>query len=152
MRTVFIAAFLLITLAVACNKKVTEASAGVAEPQPVVPTKSIVFGGQESLAVGETLGVEKSKSTLTFVAIVSDNRCPKYVNCITAGEAVVMVAVDGAQPQEVTIDPDPKKVARLTVQGGVFEITGLTPYPEARVKVDPAQRRLQVRVVEAQQM
>ncbi|MFK8161913.1 MAG: hypothetical protein AB8H12_05560 [Lewinella sp.] len=150
MRYLLLLACFTLVLASACNKKVAETTA----PDVAVagPVKTINFGATETMKVGETCKLEKSNTAITFLEVVSDNRCPRGVNCIQAGEAVILMKIDGGSPQKVTIDTDPKTVARLTIDGGTVEMTKLSPYPEARVRIDPAQRMLHFRVLEGKKM
>lgn len=142
--------FTTLTLASACNKKVV-ASAG--EEEPVTgPVTTVKFGDAEMLRIGETCKLEKSNATFTFVEVISDNRCPRGVNCIQAGEAVVMVKVGGGSPQRVKVDADPKTLSRLPIDGGTVEILELNPYPESSVRADPAQITLRIRMVAGKTM
>jgi hypothetical protein len=136
------AAFILTS---ACNKKIA-ATTGAEEPVSG-PVKTIVFGTTETMKIGETCKLEKSNVTFTFVEVVSDNRCPRGVNCIQAGEAVIIVKVAGGSPQKVKIDTDPKTVTRMPIEGGTVEMLALNPYPEAGARIDPAQRTLQIRMI-----
>jgi hypothetical protein len=150
MRYALLLAFTSLSLAFACNKKVVASDAETVVSTTV--TKNIIVGGQESLAIGESCGVDKMKAIFTFVELVNDNRCPKGVNCIQAGEATLLVSVNGKQPQKVVLDADPKRTASVTVEGGSFVMSNLTPYPESGIRIDPAQRRLRVRFVAGEKM
>jgi hypothetical protein len=46
-----------------------------------------------TLRVGESARVEATDLTVSFEEVSSDSRCPKDVNCIQAGEAVIQLAV-----------------------------------------------------------
>jgi hypothetical protein len=150
MRFPLLLIFTVLTLASACNKKVA-ATTGAEEPV-TGSVKTIAFGATETMKIGETCKLEKSNVSFTFIDVVSDNRCPRGVNCIQAGEAVILVKIGGDNPQEITIDTDPKSLARLTIDGGTVEMLELSPYPEARVRIDPAQRALRIRMVEGKTM
>lgn len=150
MRPLLFLLFICCTLAFGCHKKVAETTA--ANESTAGPVKSVVFGNTELLKIGETCKPEKSNATFTFLDLVSDNRCPKGVNCIQAGEAVVMVQVGGQGPQRVTIDTDPKTISRVTIDGGTVEILDLNPYPESGSRIEPAQRALKIRLVQGEKM
>jgi hypothetical protein len=150
MRFPLLLIFAVLTLASACNKKVATANGG---DDPVTgAVKTITFGTTETMKIGETCRLEKSNAAITFVEVVSDNRCPRGVNCIQAGEAVVMVKVGGGSPQRIKIDTSPKTKARLPIDGGTVEILALNPYPEDGVRIDPAQLILQIRTIAGQKM
>lgn len=149
MRFTVILAFVLLTLALGCNKKISTAEA----PSPADPMmKMVAFNEIIGLARGETAKVEKTAATISFLSVASDNRCPRGVNCITEGEAFVMVSLAGGASQKVKIEEDPKRTSRLNMEGATVEFLGLDPYPEARVKIDPAQIRLRVRIVKSAKM
>lgn len=152
MRYVFLLVFPILALASACNKKVVASDTAAETAVNTRVTKTMVVGGQETLAIGESCGVDKLQATFTFVEVVNDNRCPKYVNCIQAGEATLLVSVNGNQPQKVVLDADPRRTASVTVEGGSFVMSNLMPYPESGVRIDPAQRRLNVKFVAGERM
>lgn len=79
--------------------------------------------------------------TLKFLEVVEDSRCPKGVNCIWAGRAIVKVEVtaDGQKAIKTLIfgqtRPGEEKNVNL-YNSSKFLINGLTlnPYPEAQQK------------------
>lgn len=151
MRSLFLLLFICCTLAFGCHKKVAETTTGIGESTST-PAKTITFGTTEQLTIGQTCKLEKSGVTFTFLDVVSDNRCPKGVNCMQAGEAVVMVQVSGQSPQRVIVDTDPKTISRLSMEGGNVEVLDLMPYPDTRIRIDPAQRALTIRMVPGEKM
>ena len=140
MRFTVLVVLACLTLALGCNKKTSPAATLPAD------VKMVADGASVDLARGETAVLEKQKQGITFLSVASDNRCPEGVNCITAGEASVVVALGGGAPQTVKVEPDPKKITRLTIGETTVEILRLDPYPRARVKTDPALIRLRVRL------
>lgn len=110
---------------------------------------STIYGEQSEVMIGSGLTVTKTASAFRFVEVISDSRCPKGVDCIRAGEAIVRVALADGSERTVEINADSKKRAHFTVPDGSVEVLGLEPYPEARVKIDPAGYRLKVKVVKA---
>ncbi|TXF89994.1 hypothetical protein FUA23_08560 [Neolewinella aurantiaca] len=150
MRLSFLFAFVCLTLAFGCSKK-TSPSNCEATVSGVV--KTVAYDEVVDLAPGETAQVGKSQAAITFVGVDSDSRCPRGVSCISEGEAFVIVSRGSAYANEkVRIDVDTKKRSRLTTVGATIEIMDLSPYPEARVKIDPAQRRLRVRFKKSAKM
>jgi hypothetical protein len=151
----FIAFFALVclTLALGCNKKInTSTSPPTSEPSNNEMVKMVAFGEVVSLARGEAANIEKTEIAVTFMSVASDNRCPRGVNCITEGEAFVQVSLGAASAQRVRIDVDPKRTSRVSVPGATIEFLGLDPYPEARVKIAHADRRLRVRIKKSSKM
>jgi hypothetical protein len=51
-------------------------------------SRTLTPGTQATLAVGDTVTLPDA-STLTYVGVSSDSRCPPKVQCIQAGSAVV---------------------------------------------------------------
>jgi hypothetical protein len=96
------------------------------------------------LMYGKTVQVEDLE--FKFVAVESDSRCPKGVQCIWAGEAVVLIDVikNGKKMEEKRIVFSP--TAQLqNVLGNLFssetlKITGfnIAPYPEHKNKIKTA--------------
>ncbi|WP_116107287.1 hypothetical protein [Lewinella sp. IMCC34191] len=87
----------------------------------------------------------KQPDFFTFVSVLEDSRCPRGVQCIQAGRAVVAVRVmRGGQWQEesVTIDGN-----AIPTDAGPLQLLRLDPYPDAAVDV-PEPYRLVVRAVE----
>lgn len=95
------------------------------------------------LMYGKTIEVEDLE--FKFVAVESDSRCPKGVQCIWAGEAVVLIDVlkNGKKLEQKRIKFSP--TAQLqNVLGNLFSseklnITGfnIAPYPKYRNKIKP---------------
>ncbi|MFT4686657.1 MAG: hypothetical protein ACJATN_000854 [Neolewinella sp.] len=153
MRFTVLFSFLCLTLILGCNKKIsTSASTSTSETTNNGVTQIVAFNEVASLAPGETARVEKTQAAVTFLDVASDSRCPRNVNCITEGEAFVMVSVGGEAPQKVRIDVGPKRISRLGMEGATVEFLSLNPYPEAGVKIDPADRRLGVRIIKSSKM
>ena len=151
MRLNVLFAILCLTLTLGCNKKINT-STSTSEPANDGVTKMVAFNETASLAPGETAKVEKTQATVTFLDIASDSRCPRGVNCITEGEAFAMVSIGGGAPQKVRIDVDPKRISRLSMEGATVEFLSLDPYPEARIKIDPADHRLGIRITKSSKM
>ncbi|SEQ87317.1 hypothetical protein [Neolewinella agarilytica] len=138
-----LAAILCVLLAFSCTKKVAEVAVGGG------PMTTTTYGEQAEVMVGSGLVVTKTPSAFTFMEVLSDSRCPKGVDCIRAGEAIVRVVLADGSEQNVKINADGKNRASFAVPDGSVEILGLEPYPEARVKINPAGYRLKVRITKA---
>ena len=116
-------------------------------------------GGAISPRLGETAALDDGPR-FTFVEVVSDNRCPVDVQCVTAGEAVIRLAArhDGRRT-EVTVRipglvPDDYSATEVfaagaTTLGAEIGLMALRPYPgtpEAE-RGDPVEAFLAVRPV-----
>ncbi|WP_020567141.1 hypothetical protein [Neolewinella persica] len=145
MRYLLLLACFTLILGSACNKKVATTAAN--DTPATSPVKTIAFGATGMMKIGETFKLGGANMEITFVEVLSDNRCPRGVNCIQAGEAVVSIRINENTPQRITIGNDPKAIARLPIEGGALEMLDLSPYPEDGVRIDPAQRILRIRMV-----
>lgn len=105
-------------------------------------------GGALSPEVGETVAIEGGPR-LTFLEVVSDNRCPVDVQCIVAGEAVVRLAVAlQGRRTEVTVMipglvPDDYPAAEVFANGAralgyQIGLMALRPYPGSPEAADGA--------------
>lgn len=95
--------------------------------------------------------------TIKFLSVVSDSRCPKNVNCIWAGEVVVLVEVKEASKKTVEktitigFKRNPKgNETTIIFKGDAFTIKAITvsPFPEYGVEVDALGYVLHFDVVE----
>lgn len=93
-------------------------------------------------------------TTIKFVKVITDSRCPKNVSCIWAGEAKVLVDVlkNGKVVEQKTLkfSPTPafsKSNFKLFASDtkNVFGIN-LMPYPEGASKIKPEDYYLQLNV------
>jgi len=95
-------------------------------------------GGSLSIKYGETVDVPNAQMKLTFTA-VADSRCPKDVQCVTAGEGRVSLSVakDGASEaielmaKGLCHEEDGSCGSEATALGYQFKLLSLNPYPEA---------------------
>ena len=106
------------------------------------------------LMYGKSITVEDLE--LKFVAVESDSRCPKGVQCVWAGEAVVLLDVfkngKKLEQKRVIISPTNSLVNKI---GNVFssetlKVSGfnIAPYPEYRNKIKPEEYYIQLDIRE----
>ncbi|MGB3798545.1 MAG: hypothetical protein WA952_01950 [Lewinella sp.] len=113
-----------------------------------LPDGTYVLPEQETvtLRIADHLRTErKQPDFFTFVSVLEDSRCPRGVQCIQAGRAVVAVRVlRGGKWQEesVTIDGN-----AIPTDLGPLQLIRLDPYPDAAID-EPAPYRLVVRSAE----
>jgi len=109
------------------------------------PTTPSAFDTRFTLAPGQTETIPGASTRVTFVAVISDSRCPANANCVTAGEAVVRIDVwtDGhSSTHELhTGNMQPAKPADLTI-----ELVEVAPYPFSSTAIDPAAYRVTLHV------
>jgi hypothetical protein len=119
---------------------------GCAAPPPANPAPRASLGQPVTLAVGQGVRLNDALVTINFAGVSEDSRCPKQVNCVWSGRAVLnfSVQVEGGPAQDVTLStphsPDPTNVA--TVAGYRIELTDVQPTPETPDHpISPAQYR-----------
>jgi hypothetical protein len=102
----------------------------LAAPEPVV---RIEPGRPFSLKPGAWAQSADGALRVGFEGVASDSRCPKGVQCMWAGDAVVRVWLQqgsGArQPRELHTAPGPGQATG--VPGAEVVLVGLAPYPVA---------------------
>lgn len=112
------------------------------------PTAPVTGSGLETvtLAPGQSTAVFDGTATLTFDRVVSDNRCPVDVQCITAGEAVVEVTVETRTGKSV-VELSSSGTKNEAVAGSVrLRLTDVKPEPDSNVRINPADYRITLEV------
>ncbi|MEO8335781.1 MAG: hypothetical protein ABI664_12465 [bacterium] len=90
----------------------------------------VSVGQSVELSVGESANVTPGSVRVQFVN-VADSRCPSDVVCVTAGDAMIVVAFNGAgadRTDTLYLVRQPKSV---TYGGYRFEATDVQPYPKS---------------------
>jgi hypothetical protein len=89
------------------------------------------------LKVGEALQIGGARTSLTFIRVERDSRCPRDARCIRAGEAVVVVSLreDDGAVATLTFEVPPGGGASQPLQGYRIEVVGLDPQAETDVEI-----------------
>jgi hypothetical protein len=89
------------------------------------------------LKVGEALQIGGARTSLTFVRVERDSRCPRDARCIRAGEAVVVVSLreDDGAVSTLTFEVPPGGGASQPFHGYRIEVVGLDPQAETDVEI-----------------
>jgi hypothetical protein len=107
------------------------------------PTGPSAVNTEFTLAPGHSQSV--AGTTLTFVGVTSDSRCPANAICVTAGDATVRVDLSRrgtSSSQELhTASKQPVTANDLTI-----ELVEVAPYPFSFSPIDPAAYRVTLRV------
>lgn len=84
------------------------ATAPPATAAPIPAGRTVALGETFSVGVGETVSVSGAGLSVTFSAVVDDNRCRPGTQCIVAGNATVVVkaAKAGTPPASLTLNTD----------------------------------------------
>jgi hypothetical protein len=109
-------------------------ASGCAAPPPANPAPRAALAQPVTLAVGQSVRLTDALLTITFIGVSEDSRCPRQVNCVWSGRAVLRfsVQVEGGPAQDVTLStphsPDPTNIA--TLHGYRIALTDVQPDPE----------------------
>lgn len=120
---------------------------------PVTPTPYVDFhplmGQPFKLPMGGTAYLNAEGGRIRFVRVVSDNRCPLDVTCITGGAVVVEMAVrvSASAPEELvlwSIGADKTEPSERTITGLNIELLEVEPVPGGPNPDGPVQVELVV--------
>lgn len=99
-----------------------------------------------SLAIGETMACSGCGDfAVTAVAVKEDSRCPKGVNCIQAGRAVISMQA-GGETFDLALEAGKGGGAQQAVGDYVVKLQEVAPYPEDGVEITTEDYRLQLLV------
>ena len=108
--------------------------------------KAVQLGEAFRLKIAESARLSADALTITFKAVTNDSRCPQGTQCVTAGEAEVVLAVKmGEKSQDVTVKVGTDQ-AKATVEPYAIRILSLVPYPVANQTIQDADREIELRV------
>jgi len=89
-----------------------------------------------ALMAGASATVETENLQIGFDRVLSDSRCPRGAQCITAGEAIVRIWVSKAPAPRETRDLTTIPAADEAVYGAYrIKLVSLDPYPIANATV-----------------
>jgi hypothetical protein len=98
---------------------------------------SAPLGEPFTIGLGETASIDSTDLSLSFVAVTGDSRCPRDVNCVVAGEAVVVFdARSGDALTELTFRVPPGGDDEQKLDGLTIRILGLEPEADTARKID----------------
>ena len=97
------------------------------------------MGEEFPLRLGDSESVDEGSLSLTFVEVARDNRCPKDVQCIVAGEAVAIFAAetsDGASA-DLTFEVPPGGSATQSYEGYTITVVSVDPQTHSKRRIKP---------------
>lgn len=104
---------------------------------------------EERISIASDLGIgnefQLNQTSVQFLGVVSDSRCPKQVTCIWPGEAKVLLGITiGGQyfEREVVIKSTGAELP-LTKNLQIL-VSNLRPYPETANGIDPEEYCLRI--------
>lgn len=115
-------------------------------PQVPPATRTADLGERFILGPGESAAIAGTPARITFERILSDNRCPIDVQCITGGEARAWFLFDAeaGHTEPVTLDTDRNVTA--VVAGYRISLDSVSPAPRSTVTIDPRNYRVEMTV------
>ena len=97
-----------------------------------------------TLRIGQTMRISEENLTIEFLEVMEDSRCPKNVNCVWAGRAVVRVRITYSGPAQELLLTQPGLTDEYSKED--FQRYQLSycvqPYPEQGRKIPENQYRL----------
>lgn len=114
------------------------------QPATVLPPVTATLNNEFTLETGQSVSVKKTDFTITFNAVLSDERCPSEIECMASGPVTVSISVqeDGETPTMVTLqtftDNDGRAPIgpfegiedRIEIGDYVIQVVGVLPYPQ----------------------
>ena len=108
--------------------------------------KAVQLGEAVTLKINEAAKVGE-ELVVTFKAVTNDSRCPQGVQCVTAGEAtVVLTAKAGEKTEDITVKVGAAADNRTTREPFVIRILKLDPYPTEGQTIQDADRAVELRI------
>ncbi|MFT7121657.1 MAG: hypothetical protein ACJAZ9_001839 [Neolewinella sp.] len=135
----------------ACSPKVT-ADTAVEKVETTGPVKEVDFGEQATLRQGESLRIGRTDVGFTFTRMMTDSRCPEGLDCIQAGEVILLITFPNGGSQRVRVGADSKQKASFGTADGSFQVLKVSPYPVARQPPVPEDYEMTVKVMKAATM
>jgi len=112
---------LLLVSAVACTLLHDDSSANT----------TVRLGQAVALAVGQTALVQDTGIKVTFVAVLSDSRCPSDAVCAMQGDAKIRLRADTTGVPAGQADVGLFDQTSLMYQGVEFTVESLDPWPKS---------------------
>ena len=117
-----------------------------------VPAVTATLNNEFTLGTGQSVSVKKTDLTVTFNAVLSDERCPSKIECAASGPVTVSLSIqqDGDTPATVSLQTFTDQEGRAP--GGSFEgiedqiqigdyliqIVSVLPYPQNLSGIKPS--------------
>jgi hypothetical protein len=96
---------------------------------------------QPEKLVSVKIGTEKAAGhaniRIKFLEMIEDSRCPRDVQCIQAGNARVRVRVTRNGHSQVLVLNSNLRNESAVFAGYEFRLTGLTPEPGSKIRINP---------------
>lgn len=106
------------------------------------------------LKVGQSYTV--GSQSLKFVRVSSDSRCPEGVTCVWQGEVKIMVAIysnkkEVSETKVLNISPGKESPFVAEIEGKVFQVFSVSPYPKKGEAIATDEYRLNLIVTDVKE-
>jgi hypothetical protein len=120
----------------------------------IVPSCSakqeVVLGQEFQLRPGDEAVISGENTSVKFIEVTEDSRCPKGANCIWEGRVVCLLEItqNGEKSEYSIIETGANEQAERTLSGYRFTFN-VTPYPELEKKIHDGDYRLILKMTRA---
>jgi hypothetical protein len=108
--------------------------------------KAVQLGEAVTLKIDDAAKVGE-ELVVTFKAVTSDSRCPQGTQCVTAGDAAVVLTVKaGEKAEDLTVNVGAAAENKVRTEPFMIRILKLDPYPTEGQTIQDAERSIELRV------
>jgi hypothetical protein len=105
---------------------------------PLSATQGVALGQPFAIKVGQSMMVTGEGLELAFETVVSDSRCPRDVQCIRAGEAIIRIAVEKAPNPRASFELRTTASSNDATYGSYsIRLLSVNPYPDTSRRIQP---------------
>lgn len=91
-----------------------------------------------TVKIGETSDLAGGKTSVRFVEVVEDSRCPEGVECFWAGNAKIRVEISNEGEGAETLELNTNMGEPAKFNGREVKLVSLTPHPKEGAEIDKA--------------
>lgn len=129
-------------LAVVLSSALCLAACAAVAGEPAAAPAQASLGTPFTLKPGETARIASEQAQVRFERVTADSRCPRGVQCITAGDATVRIHVTLRGQAERALDLQTTPAGEQTTLGNyLVKLADLVPLPRAGEPVKDADYR-----------
>ena len=108
--------------------------------------KAVQLGDAVTLKINDAAKVGE-ELLVTFKAVTGDSRCPQGTQCVTAGDATVVLTVKaGEKAEDLTVKVGAAAENKIRTEPFMIRILKLDPYPTEGTTIQDAERAIELRV------
>lgn len=108
--------------------------------------KAVQLGEAVTLKINDAAKVGEELQ-VTFKSVTGDSRCPQGTQCVTAGDAtVVLTAKAGEKVEDLTVKVGAAAENKIRTEPFMIRVLKLDPYPTEGQTIQDAERAIELRV------